>query len=113
MSKINSCSLLRVDRLLIVEALENFLRSDKSDQAINDFIKNLIDPSIKRDRRVKMNELDTQDDIERFVKNFLTAFNEKIDGKLKIGESVATLSKLSKAVYDRLMVEADNINLQL
>jgi hypothetical protein len=26
---------------------------------------------------------------------------------LKIGESVATLSKLSKAVYDRLMVEAD------
>jgi hypothetical protein len=31
MSKTNSCSLLRVDRLLIVEALENFLRSDQSD----------------------------------------------------------------------------------
>ena len=103
----NNCSILRVDKLLIVNALQEFLKAKDTDTAINQFINSVINPEVKLSRRVKINELDTQDEIEKFVKKFIIAFDEKIEDKLNSGESIATLSKLSKAVHDRLMVEAD------
>ena len=103
----NNCSILRVDKLLIVNALQEFLKAKDTDTAINQFINSVINPEVKLSRRVKINELDTQDEIEKFVKKFIRAFDEKIEDKLNSGESIATLSKLSKAVHDRLMVEAD------
>ena len=103
----NNCSILRVDKLLIVNALQEFLKAKDTDTAINQFINSVINPEVKLSRRVKINELDTQDEIEKFVKKFIRVFDEKIEDKLNSGESIATLSKLSKAVHDRLMVEAD------
>ena len=90
----NNCSILRVDKLLIVNALQEFLKAKDTDNAINQFINSVINPEVKLSRRVKINELDTQDEIEKFVKKFIIAFDEKIEDKLNSGESMVTLSKL-------------------
>jgi len=72
------CSILKPSKLKINNMVKAFLIEGGDEKALNNFIRDTKFPKIDRRERSNINELDTQDEVDNFVKEYIKFFNEVI-----------------------------------